>query len=234
MKLLFDSDPKEPYVPAVSTLAKLTSSFRSPLAVCKGLVLDHAQRVFHGSPVLCKRRSRASYGVLCDERYDKYQHHNQTPTKSSLDGKYYVTNQIDWFIRKDEVITENSPITHRCSRRISNENPERSWHDTIVMSRLPHDCLPRTLNQGDARAILTITTDLGPASSNTKAPGIEMKRRWLVLGKKFFTAEYELLALVEGESLKVRTRVNGEDRSEIETISASWMFTRDAENGEEI
>ena len=207
--------------------------FHSPLAVCKGLVLDRVQRVFHGTSVLCKRRCRASYGVLCSERYDKNRHHGQTPVKSPLDGKYYVTNQIDWFIRKGEVVTEDVPIIHQCSRIIGWDSPERGWRDTVTMSRLPSDCLPHVLGQGDAREVCTVVTDLGPAVLNAETPGVEMKRRWGVLGKKFLRAEYELLVFIEGESLKFRTRVNGEEKSETEAVAAPWVFTRGTEEGDE-
>jgi hypothetical protein len=187
------------------------------------------QRVFHGTSVLCKRRCRVSYGVLCSERYNKNLHRDQTPIKSPLDGKYYVTNQIDWFIRKGELVTEDIPITRQCSRVIGCGSPERGWCDTVVMSRLPSDCLPHVLGRGDTREVRTIVTDLGPAVLNAETPGVEMKRRWGVLGKKFLRAEYELLVFIEGESLKFRTRVDGEEKSESEAVSAPWVFSQDAE-----
>lgn len=72
------------------------------LAVCKGLVEDRSRKVTTGKHVIETRCCRASYGVKCKEKYDekKYQHQGRKTVRDSLDGKEYVVDAIEWFIKK--------------------------------------------------------------------------------------------------------------------------------------
>lgn len=72
------------------------------LAVCKGLVADRVSRIRLGVSILNWRRCRASYGTLCKEVYNADNpHHIGRPTmKDTIDGKRFVTQSIEWFIKK--------------------------------------------------------------------------------------------------------------------------------------
>lgn len=72
------------------------------LAVCKGLVEDRSRKLDTGKHVIEKRCCRASYGVKCKEKYDekKYQHRGRKRVKDDIDGKEYIVDAIEWFIKK--------------------------------------------------------------------------------------------------------------------------------------
>lgn len=72
------------------------------LVVCKGNVADHLQKLKSGEAVLKWRCCRTSYGTLCKTMYDpKNPAHQGLRTKlDSYDGKVYVLDHIDWFIKK--------------------------------------------------------------------------------------------------------------------------------------
>lgn len=74
----------------------------SQLAVCKGLVEDRSSRVTTGKHVIETRCCRASYGAKCREKYDekKHQHQGCKTVRGPLDGKEYVVNAFEWFIKK--------------------------------------------------------------------------------------------------------------------------------------
>lgn len=52
--------------------------------------------------MITTRCCRASYGILCNREYDEKNatHLNRPTYVDPLDGKRYVTNMIQWFIRK--------------------------------------------------------------------------------------------------------------------------------------
>jgi hypothetical protein len=184
------------------------------------------QRICHGTSVLRTRSCRASYGVLFNDHYDKNKHSGRKPVKCPLDGKSYVTDQIDWFIYKGETIREDVPIVRKYTRRVSSKDLSKAWNDTIVVSKLPPDCLPNHLGQGDSREVCRIVSDLGQDMQVSNSPGFTTKRKFVLVGKKYWQMEYELLVFVEQESLKFEIRVNGEGKSEQQTVTAQWIYTQ--------
>jgi hypothetical protein len=72
------------------------------LAVCKGLVEDQSRKATTGKHVIEQRCCRASYGTICKEKYDEknYRHQGRRVVKDGVDGKQYVVDAIEWFIRK--------------------------------------------------------------------------------------------------------------------------------------
>lgn len=72
------------------------------LVVCKGNVADRLQKLRTGRSVLGWRCCRASYGTKC-----KMLHNPKNPAhlglateRDPLDGKMYVMDCIDWFIKQ--------------------------------------------------------------------------------------------------------------------------------------
>lgn len=72
------------------------------LVVCKGNVADRVQKLKSGQSVLGWRCCRASYGTKCKILYNP-QHKEHVGLRTEidpLDGKAYVMDCIDWFIKK--------------------------------------------------------------------------------------------------------------------------------------
>jgi hypothetical protein len=193
---------------------------RSPLAVCKGLVLDRTQRVLNGTSVFRTRRCRASYGIVRDEIYRKTEHKGRESYKNPVDGRKYAVGHIRWFIKKGERIKEDEPAKLDLTRTASFGNPDKSWKDVIVTSKLPPDCLPQYLGQGDSKDVCTVTSRPEPDT-------LTSKRNYLALGRKFLQWKYEMLVFMEQEGLRFETRVNGEKAGEYQTLQVSWVYTED-------
>jgi hypothetical protein len=72
------------------------------LAVAKGIVHDRVRKLNSGRGVLGWRCARASYGALCKILYNASNptHANLRTSVDPFDGKLYVTQAIEWFIRK--------------------------------------------------------------------------------------------------------------------------------------
>ncbi|KAH6665977.1 hypothetical protein B0J14DRAFT_660111 [Halenospora varia] len=185
IKVLVDPEPKE-----------------LPLSVCKGLVYDRMQRVLHGTSVFRVRRCRASYGLLCDVIYNKAEHKDRKYFINEVDGRKYVRDQIQWFVKKDDKITEGKPIIRDRSRKTTSGNPDMTWTDKIVMSRYKPDCLPHYLGQGDSHA-------LGEVRSTAEPDTLSVKRKYS-LGRKFLQGEYQVWIYLDGNNLTVETKVGDE------------------------
>lgn len=71
------------------------------LVVVKGLLLDRLQKLDSGrDPVIVSRVARASYGVIYKTKYNPDIHYDEDISTDPFDGEKYVTNQIDWIIKK--------------------------------------------------------------------------------------------------------------------------------------
>jgi hypothetical protein len=181
------------------------------------------QQKLHGTSVFSTRRSRFSYGVVCDEVYNKDKHSRQNSVKNPLDGTKYALNQIAWFICKGDVVTENEPITHQCFRIFSPDAPDFKWKDKIVISRLSLGRLPCSWDHpGDAKVVSEIEADLGPD------PGVTSKRKHM-FGRRYLRVDYELSISIRPEDLDFKTMVNGAQKSESQTLRAQWIYTEDSQ-----
>ena len=72
------------------------------LAVVHGLVLDRIQFLKRGELIFKQRCCRNSYGVKCLQEYlpGNTRHMGQAVIFDKRDGKRYVENQIDWFVKQ--------------------------------------------------------------------------------------------------------------------------------------
>ena len=64
--------------------------------------MDRVQTLKSGNVVFKERCCRLSYGVLCMEEYDPNNpsHIGQKVFADPRDGKNYVEEQIDWFVKQ--------------------------------------------------------------------------------------------------------------------------------------
>lgn len=65
--------------------------------------MDRIQTISRGNRIFKERCCRVSYGVRCREEYQpdtNKAHVGQTVVLDPRDGKKYVENQIDWFVKQ--------------------------------------------------------------------------------------------------------------------------------------
>ena len=70
-----------------------------------------------------------------------------------MDGKLYVKNYIDWFIKQGESVSSDYPIVRNFRRKCSpatsyNPNPSRVFPTEVVCSEADKDMLPVVMNSG--------------------------------------------------------------------------------------
>ena len=114
------------------------------LVVVKGLLLDRMQRLDSGvRSVLSHRRARASYGVVCKQRYDPIIHGEEKPVRDPMDGLMYAMDQIDWVIRKGDVVDPEQPTISDYKKKVDPRAPVKVWDNFIMISHNDRDSLPR-------------------------------------------------------------------------------------------
>jgi hypothetical protein len=121
------------------------------LAVAKGIVHDRVRKLGSGQSVLGWRCARANYGALCKIRYDEKNHlHQGLPRITDpLDGKVYITQAIEWFIKKGQAVNSDTPITREFRRKLKPEDlARRSFPTSILVSHLDSAYLPLTMHSG--------------------------------------------------------------------------------------
>ena len=65
--------------------------------------MDRIQAISRGNMIFKERCCRVSYGVRCREAYQPEKnktHLGQKVVRDPRDGKLYVENQIDWFVKQ--------------------------------------------------------------------------------------------------------------------------------------
>ncbi|KAH0556552.1 hypothetical protein GP486_005589 [Trichoglossum hirsutum] len=187
----------------------LANRSHSPLAVCKGLVIDSTQRLCNGISAIPIRPYWVSYGILCSEPYDKNMPAEQRYATSRLDGEKYAINRIHWFIRYGEAAKEDEPIICKYFRMVSADDQRETWRSKVVKSSRPSNLLPEFLGQDGAEVISQIVSD---SELSPDVTGTTTKRRY-GLGKKREIKEYEILVFIEGTGPRFVSRVDGVERN---------------------
>lgn len=121
------------------------------LVVVRGLLFDRQQRwqTGGGASVLATRIARASYGVVVQEVYSPALHFNEDVRPDPYDRKQkWAINQIQWLIRKGDVVNPNSPLVKPFHIRLAAGDMTRSWDAEIILSHNEPSFLPRSLKQG--------------------------------------------------------------------------------------
>ncbi|KAH8647604.1 hypothetical protein BGZ60DRAFT_535278 [Tricladium varicosporioides] len=190
-----------------------------PVSVCKGLVYDRVQRILHGTSVLRLCQARASYGLLYNGVYNKTIHKERKPITDQADGRKYMPNQIDWFLKKGQKIEEDSLITRDRSRRSIIENPDPTWTDQIVTSNYASNCLPTYLGQGDCRVVGTVVSNANPNTLLT--------RRTRPLGRKFLQGDYKIKIYFEDHALRVETEGADGIAGRLQVPDVRWEFKKE-------
>ena len=180
--------------------------------------MDRIQTVSHGNEVFKERCCRMSFGVQCREEYNpnNIRHVGQKLTRDNRDGKTWVEDQVDWFVRQVSrtsnirvynAITEtmlegeNVPstgITKPYLLKIKPGSEQNPWKTNIVISAEPRDRLPTSLDQDRAKVLCSVESVL-------KDKGVDMKlknRHWYSRGEKYIRARFEVKIILGAADLK--------------------------------
>lgn len=62
--------------------------------------MNRVQEITSEIPMYTSRRCRASYGILCREKYDPRRHAGEDVSVDEYDKKKWVDGQIHWVVKK--------------------------------------------------------------------------------------------------------------------------------------
>lgn len=110
------------------------------LVVVKGLLLERKDSI------LRTRVARASYGVVIEQPYSKRNHFSQGIRLDPLNQKKYVTDQIEWLVKRGDRIPANKVFSVTIERRAALEDT-RQWTEHIVWSENGENWLPRNMTE---------------------------------------------------------------------------------------
>jgi hypothetical protein len=113
------------------------------LVVVKGLLLERK------NSILRTRLARASYGVIIEQPYSKRYHFSQQMRLDPLNQKKYVTDQIEWLVKRGDKISADKTFSITIERRAALGDP-RQWIENIVWSENGEHWLPRNMTERES------------------------------------------------------------------------------------
>ncbi|KAF4625520.1 hypothetical protein G7Y89_g12649 [Cudoniella acicularis] len=202
-----------------STDMSIVRSQEPRLSVVKGLVMDRKQKLILGTAALKSRIARASYGVACRQIYDPIRHPGATIEYDAYTKKRWAINQIDWLIKKGDMIDTNTAKEKPFSKKIRPGDPSRQWDTQIIISHNDRDKLPRNLNEAGAHTLCNVQSDLKEV--HEKEFELKNKRFWQ--GRKYYDAIFQMKFLIGPADLKFEIWFNGVkyNRSH-EAVKVEW------------
>ncbi|KAF9691908.1 hypothetical protein EKO04_010128 [Ascochyta lentis] len=196
------------------------------LVVCKGNVVDRVQKLKSGQSVLGWRCCRASYGTKCKILYDtnNTQHIGLKTEIDSLDGKTYVVDCVDWFIKKCEAVSSDFPIVRDFSRKCAPAtstvpNPARVFPTDVICSEAEADMLPYVMNSS-CRSICKVDSDF----ASVLLTRFKLKNRhWWNSGKKYHRINFVVKVTLGPADLSFELWHNGVKLSNDNAIKVEWQ-----------
>jgi hypothetical protein len=155
-------------------------------------------------PVISNHISRYSYGILCNEIYNRKKHIGGG-RKHPINGKTYAIDQINWFIFKgDNMSGQQEHFFHRV---VESTNQRMTWVDKIVATERD-GALPRSL-EADTRVVYEIRSamEMDPQMKGKK------KVRKGTNGIKYWEIDHRIIASFE--SVQVKFEIRGEDDQKV-------------------
>jgi hypothetical protein len=184
------------------------------LAVCHGLVLDRVQQIKDNRVVYKERYCRNSYGVVVRRAYSPNIHFNEPISVDPRDQKWWVENQIDWFVvqvsqiqrqgwastdyGQGQKVSVQQGVKQHYSLKVQPGREHLPWNTQIVMSTLPAHLLPTSLNKSGAQRVCKVESSL-PQDMKLK------NRHWYNAGPQYFRAEFDMQVLIGPADLKFQT-----------------------------
>ena len=212
--------------------------------------MDRVQTISRGAAIFKERCCRASYGVLCLEKYDPQNpaHLRSKRLVDPRDGKSWAEDQIDWFIKqvgttfvgcliyhllsticvKGEIILTTG-ILKPYAMKIEPGKEGRLWQTHVVMSTLPRAQLPSGLNQGGAKRLCEINSVL-------QDKGVDMKRKnrhWYNRGEQYVRARFNIKVILGAADIKFQLESKDQNvlSNDHDTIEVQWEDTKQKGTG---
>ncbi|KAK4186983.1 hypothetical protein QBC35DRAFT_474913 [Podospora australis] len=176
------------------------------LVVIKGLLLEQM------NSILRTRIARASYGVVTSPKYSKLRHFGQKVSVDPFDGKRYVSDQIQWLVKRGDKIAAGQLLSVQIERRAGEHEPLR-WTETIVWSENGADWLPNNMTEPGAVRLYEIGADLTDVDTRHLTQK-KKRRRWLFgeIKSRHYICHYDV-HLVVGASGDLRFAVTHNGQS---------------------
>lgn len=203
--------------------------------------MDRVQTIGRGNMIFKERCCRVSYGVRCREEYrpDKNPAHvGQKVVRDLRDGKEYVENQIDWFVKQvscQSIINAPEKLTRRNFQgenvpsdgfskpywlKVKPGQEDQPWKTNIIMSTEPRERLPTSLNQDGAKILCGVESVL-------KDKGVEMKvknRHWYQRGERYLRVRFNVRVILGAADIKfqLQSKNNVVLNNEHDAIQVRW------------
>ncbi|KAJ4375512.1 hypothetical protein N0V86_007044 [Didymella sp. IMI 355093] len=196
------------------------------LVVCKGNVADRVAKLKSGQSVLGWRCCRASYGTKCKMLYNpnNKDHIGQRTEVDVLDGKTYVMDCVDWFVKKGEPVSSDFPIIREFSRKCppatsAAPNPTRIFPTDVICSEAEAELLPYAMNSA-CRSMCKVESDFASVPLSM----FKLKNRhWWNSGKKYHRINFVIKVNLGPADLSFELWHNGVKLSKDNTIKVEWQ-----------
>ena len=206
--------------------------------------MDRVQTISCTDAIFKERCCRLSYGVLCLDEYNPNNptHVGQKVTMDPRDGKKWVENQIDWFVKqvsqyglvfipfltnsgicKGENVSTDG-VLKPYVMKIKPGKEDRLWQTHVVMSTMPSDQLPSSLNQDGVSRLCDVESVL-------KDKGVDMKlknRHWYNRGEKYLRAKFDIKVILGAADLKFQLQSKTKNilSKDHDAIQVKWELPR--------
>ncbi|KAJ3521677.1 hypothetical protein NM208_g13185 [Fusarium decemcellulare] len=174
-------------------------------------------------PVLATRIARSSYGMVAMEPYDPAVHFDEDIKTDKYDPKLkWARNQIEWLIRKGDVIDPNSSVIKSFMIKLDPGSSTRSWDAVIVMSNNEPHLLPRSMKQASVERICVVKSNLTGVQQHQMILK-KNKRSWYRKGVSFYHLQFDVHVIVAPADLRFELWFNGRRFSgNHQPISVTW------------
>ncbi|TWU71809.1 hypothetical protein ED733_000949 [Metarhizium rileyi] len=181
------------------------------LVVVRGLLLDHQQKVETGQlSVLATRVARASYGVKVRQVYSPAEHFDEQVVRDPFDSKrLWAVNQIQWIIRKGDIVDTNCPLIKEFEFRLADGETTRSWDTDILISQNEASFLPTSMKQAGVTRLCRLKSNLDGVEQHQLV--LKQKRgTCMTKGYKFYICVFEVRIIVAPADLRFELWFGGQ------------------------
>ncbi|KAH7115505.1 hypothetical protein B0J13DRAFT_514682 [Dactylonectria estremocensis] len=180
------------------------------LVVVRGLLFNQQQKMETGDmAVLATRIARASYGVVVREPYQPAIHFDEDVRHDVfIPNQKWAINQIQWLIRKGDVINPNSSLAKTFEIKLGPRDTTRSWDAEIVVSHNEPSFLPRSLKQAGATKLCSVKSNLTGVQQSQLI--LKKKRGCCVWrGYLFYVCRFDVRVIVAPADLRFELWFDG-------------------------